>query len=942
MSQNDMSEVADLAKLEKAEPAKSSDDKTAIPEKGKEEKEMKKVKRKQGKKGVDYLKEAPTPSTTASSSTGVLPDGHDIKLENKIVDEIKTEMKEAKLEYDQNIAPHSALALNPAKNTASYYFDLSHFAIDKSRIKLRQKEEIVMSPSKTNAIKIHKDIYDYKAFKDKWDFWTSRWLTVADLMSNRFTARFKMAFSTIDEYTCTYHSVDEQFMPITPEEIFSAFKDSLTFGQAFLAQRKAFVQGADKLEKMRPIQMTAGALLRVNRATCYFDQRLYAPQNPLPAIRAMLGTAQDLEAIISAVNVTGNRYTLVLKSDVIKESSQIALMPTRTTPITAELNAISGKVFDFKTYMFLRVKQLVVDIADISATESLTNITAISTSLNIMLNAVSSVSSTSSTVYSADAQEIFSTMVAASCMPNTFKFVVEPNTLGAFVPKVCLDLVCYLIYTPANLIDHQTVDSIKDYMFNKFMGCFYTGGGNRTPLVQNRNAQAVWEHEYIRYDGANAINTPFQRLEDGLNPNQALNTSQNGWLKWVNPGHRVDGSEPFSAFFSYDFTTTLNANGMYGNSYAKFNVVINFLSAVTSFKQFANTITNQTLNNLAGFAKVLINQAATYGYFFRYFETIAMYITNLGIFQFNNNVGRVALDLSPAKLISFTAKLNTFSADYKSDYHKSLLWSNAVRFELKFICSWFATLWSVDNGTTDYLAASFVSNGDFRNFLTKIADTYKYMATTDVGKWVWDNLWAKMTTNYMVNLIPFVGAHFFELHDQVTRMELNCGYSPRVSYLRRSNQNNANGKWYELFDDNAEGPELLRSELSINPTVINPCIVVSNDLNFPCFRTIQTLANESTTGDDYELVKKIKTGTGVVDIPCYYCWHDDSPLDTHRVLYRQPSLLPRVFVAEDLNINSYAASNDPGRQFTYYNNSLSDIVFKSSDDIDKLFSAILM
>lgn len=360
----------------------------------------------------------------------------------------------------------------------------------------------------------------------------------------------------------------------------------------------------------------------------------------------------------------------------------------------------------------------------------------------------------------------------------------------------------------------------------------------------------------------------------------------------------------------------------------RYNIVVNFISGLVAHRIKPQAISNSQLQNLTGFVRVLAYQANVYGHFVTFLVATVSYLKSLELFTVGGPMKPYQVDYSAEKLLAVTAKLDMFSADFKSNYHEIVLWASAVKIEIRFVSSWFGTLFSKPD-----ISNLFVSNSKLREFLKPIADTFSYMMTTDVGKWVWANLWEKMVTNHMIDFRDMTNRAFNTSLDDVLGLERLGGYSESVTFNSRSSAiSRLDGIKYELKSVNP-GVAITRSDYMINVNLVNPCSI-TND-SYPCFRVTPTLANENTASTDLKIMADIREGTKSVDIPLYFRFNYKSPVNFDMIAVKQP-----LFMPSRSRLRSADVTPEADATIEYIANNIDDILFLSSKDLYPLFTLV--
>lgn len=368
----------------------------------------------------------------------------------------------------------------------------------------------------------------------------------------------------------------------------------------------------------------------------------------------------------------------------------------------------------------------------------------------------------------------------------------------------------------------------------------------------------------------------------------------------------------------------------------RFNIIINFLSAVLSCRIKAQALSNQQVQNLNGYIRVLAFQASVYKFFVTYLAATVSYLNGFEVFNVGGPMRPYNIDYDTERLLSITAKLSMFSADFKGMYHEMYLWSHAVKREIKFICRWFATLFSNDHNSTKYLTDSYVSNSALREFLKPIADEMKYMVTTDMGMWVWMNLWDRMVVGALSQFDEGDGANVRSFKYQlaiVEGLEDECGYRDSVLFnVRSSTLSPLPGIRYDIIGSLVPDNTVTRSDIIINPTLVIPSKVTH--AAYKCFKFEPVLSDSNTSSDDYKVLESIREGFQLVRIPQYFRFNFASPVNYDMITIKQPLIMPERSLLSEVSVRP------TGTNFTLFGNQVSDILFLSSDDLGKLFSLV--
>ena len=916
--------------------------------KTKDEEKREKEKKEEKKEEIfDKKRNKKKPSNTSKkySKTNIIDSKTEAKADssNKVEDVVeKTSDGVSKSENFANfMAQKEGYEYSPnneSSYTNDYSFSLKHFI----RSKLVDDKKYIYdgtyftARTQTYIHFVPNDIYQGASFKHKTDFWTARINLIIHFVILQIQLKFRCDVVINDQYLSEVSTLadSEIVNRIDYSKIKPFVKDSLIYTRWMHANMVRFYSN-NLIQSLAPIQLGGGAVLKSRRATVQVDQGLYSPVVP-SYLRRCITNSIGLYNELSSKNPATNLFILKFNSENIKNDSQLVLRHPEQLDNTRINEYISTLVPSYRSYILRRIKSLLSDFIDLQPGHITTNVSQISTTLNVIITNVSAANSIANSVFSTNVTDIFLTLVSGSCMSNMFKFTYDLNLSGGFNLTSVLSCCSYLVYVTNALMDPQTVVHIKSYLWLHLLGLYKYA-------LQNGN-----EVNSLIYDPVNPTQNGQDQAFDRNDAvvGQKLNYAYQSWVQYIAVGANTN---PIFSFFNYEFPQTAPTNGFNSlyegpTGMTRFTLIINLLLAVNAFGIANGTISTATKNTIMGFIDVLRNQAVAYEQMTVYMNTCTDYLMSLDLANFGPGPYKYDLPIEPNKLLSMTCKLDSFSADFKISFHNIHAWSLAVKFEIGTCVTLFRKLWSDTNYWNVYLD----SNHRIRKFMDPFMESFGYLMTTDVGKWVYANLWMNMTRETVVVDPLFdvwdqleLSDLFDTINNEIIALETRCGYCDEIAYNSAPLFRGGNDLEYLLTSGHpATTPRFTRHDAFINPDLPS-CTIHTSDKDFPCFRIKPTERSQNNTaGSDESLFDSIRSSQGVVDIPLYYRLVETSSLRLDPIYKLPPLVIPLNSIPLVTCDRPFLTPGDGNPTVTYFHNEVTDILCSSSDELKNIFTII--
>jgi len=895
-----------------------------------------------------------------SSSADPPPDTKSEPISTKIsetpAENSSTDITNIKSAYRMEGSPSTNSSMNESSYTNNYKFDMSYYFCTKSEFQVMDiyKYDFFIAPEGEYVYMHRKDLYGGKQFKDRLDFWQNRIIYSVKLFLSWVKIRLKMPVKVTQERTGMMHWLESQWLAITEEEMHSKFTtNSYRQGtQWFIDWTKFYT--AETLIKEPTIQLGNNAVLNVRTCDTKMQQGLYLPER-IEYVHNCLINMQDLYAEYANYNLAKKYWVVTYNSKAITDIKQLGIRHQEiNVPITRVMTIWNARLLDFRNQMHIKIKSITEDLLDLSAGMAAENVRTLTDNLGLVLTNVGKMNAVPSAIFSANASDIFKTLVSGCALSSMFRMVFDIGPYNSMDLSMIIKCMAYLLYTPQPLIDAGSVQNIKAYLWKNYLGVFTQKEGQRYERWDSNDPNSTVADVCISGVNMRGLqNVPLNRMRTNENSkdvdNPALNFTGNSsnWEQFASSPARG----PIAEFFRYDFPqrdTTSGINVLYEGSERmfRFDLIINFVGAVNAFPVYHGAIRNTDKNTLVGFWKLLKNQYVCYGEMTKYMTIAVDVICDLGITDFRPSQVPEALEIDYIQLFAVTTKLNFFTADFKMPYHKIKLWSAAVKVELGVCLNLYRYFWSKERNYTKVL----ISRSEVATFLEPIMALFRPLFTTDLAIWVFENAPSYMKVE-PVFPEPEVEAYdlldfFSELPHAENLMrgeEVKCGYMNSITYNAISSLNIGAGLAYKILgSDMQDGVQLQtktrRDFIMSTKDITQPLIIKSIDDDYPCFRTsLCWMGPEQTMApDDRTIISEIREGNKVIDVPVYVKWASSSAYFNDPIQYRPPSVMPVSF------INFNKVETDLGGvnvrdTVRFYNNGMEDMVFTKDSDIDKFF-----
>lgn len=861
-----------------------------------------------------------------------------VEKEQIINQKVEDGIGENLADFSSNVEGYASSVNNSSKYSNDYSFSLTHFlrttCLDDKHV--IYKGPMFTSKRQETIYNYYNDIYGGQSFKNKTEFWAARLQLIMHFVRIKFTLLLKLKTFADDSFNSTILNLspDEQFVNLPYEELKALLSDSPRW-LVWIRNAYALFHTQTRVLNLPNQILGSGIVLKRRSATTVCPLGLYVPTQ-IQYLEQCITTGWGFYNEIAFRNPATNFFTIRFNSTNVLTDAQIVIRhPIRGT--NARINEIlSYYIPSYRNFIFMRIRSLISDFIDLKAGHIITNVSQISTSLNIVITNVSAANSIANTVFATNVTDLFLTLAAGSCMSSLYQFTYDVNSNGGFNLTTLLSCFSYLMYVPNSLMDMQTVHHMKTYIWLHLLGCFKyaeAGRGNEVQCYHFRSVDPT----------VNTLRNAFD-FNDAV-VGQRLNRAYTTWTQYL--ANAVPGNGIYE-FFAYGFPRIdpiIGFNDLYeGADHAmRFSLCVNLLTSVSAYGVTNGTISTPTKNTIIGFIDVLRNQFDAYVQMAGYMNTCVDYMMSVGINNFGNGPFKYDLPIEPNKLLSMSVKLDSFSADYKMSFHNILAWGNAVKFEIGFCMTLFRYLWSDQKYWVVYL----VSNHRIREFLGPIKDGFKHYMTTDIGKWVFDNLWLHINKQTIVpdplidawNLLDLF-TEIDGIEASIKLLETNCGYSLTVGHNLPVKLNSAGDLDYILTGDtDVQWPIVRRLQAYIAPD-IPTCILQTDDNEFPCFRVRPKLKSGNDSIDaNNSVLDLIREGQGVVDIPLYYRLYLTGHLNMDGAVKNPPLILPiATFPMRSPSIAEMTPGGLPGSTVEYYHHDKSDIIFSGSSDLNTIFT----
>jgi hypothetical protein len=836
-------------------------------------------------------------------------------------------------------------SLNKSVTSNDLSWSMSHFLSTKSdTIGRLYGFDLILSPDKTYVYKREKDIYNGKSFPSKTVQWAARLDLACDVFLDQVRLRMNMAQEQLTFQNDDYIQIVDQYRPKTQQELLDLFHGTVDYSRTMIGNIQQYTS-ADRITVNASIDFR-GAKLRTRMATCYWNQGLHLPR-PTQYLLDSLDSIFTIYYELAEFNIASNRYQLRMNTHSITNVSHVAMRHVvNGLDVSPLLTLISTRLPNFRYYMYNRIKALINEIIVLKAGNSVENTALIANTMNITLTSVSTVNAMPGEIFSTEVSTVFLALTAGSCMPGMYRFGLNFNFQGALDIKNVTNIMSYLMYVPATMLDARSVASMKDYLWRKLLGSFVWSRNATCVIFNSQNPGLTAGGVSMRRIGANAIAGP-------------LNAEFNSWELYVTALAGAPGVSPIEQFFSFPFTPRDARNGrnilfLGPTRYRRYELCLNFISAVTSFSVQNGLITTGQKNQMVGLGNTILNQFIGYGEYTRYMTATVDYVMSLGLSSFGAHGGIHDLELSPTSFFAMTVKMNAFQADFSSAFYKSIAWSKAVKAEIGIVLNVFEYFFN----TANYWASFYRERrSTLVDFVKPFINKFKIYATTDIAKWVWENYLEVMYTLDVRNadvvlfdLLDF-GAGFNDILVRIEARELACGYRESIAINLPAANVTGPGLAYGIHVSNTDPAPFTytRRELSnsitnaVRPSVVNSRTMVNNTQeHWRSFRIIPTELTSDTQIDQTSIKHALETSSALVEIPYYYRWAFNANIFADSITTKHPMYMPygnvTNFFGRILVVDLGAEANT--HRVQYFKNEPEDILYQGSNNMDTFFEMV--
>lgn len=882
----------------------------------------------------------------SSAREGATMDAEAKKEMEREIDEIKEEEND-KDALMKGINSFKSGAANQSIKPNDFHFSMSQYLCDKSESRHLDIYRIsfIVSPDGAHVRGYREDLYGGRTFKNRIEFWQTREILIAKIVIAAFKIRMKMKYEVVQQDTGYTHWVDDQWIPIEREPFLKVLgQNSIDNGRLWNTAWKIFYT-TESLRSLGTVSVGNNTVLVRRSIGTLFDQGIYKPR-PRPYLNGCFTSIQDIYNTLRQLNLAGNYWTIQFDKSTITSDKNIGLQYVDQNPNPNQLfSTIATQIPGFRNMMYLKCRSVVDSLIELRASAAAENVRILADNLNLVLNNVSNVNALPQDVFSANAKDIFSTLVAGSVMSKVFKFVYDINPSGAYDLTTWASIFAYLIYTPQPLLDPETVFKMKTYLWNTFLGAYSVraaGGGN------------IGGYQFFDPNNPDVTIADFAVQNIAVRGDVPFNSAFAGITDFQ--GFAASNAQGIVAnFFRYNFAPL--PNGVNGDivlypglgRYFRYTLVLNFIRAVGSLDVFRYAINNNQRNQVIGFSSMIRNQYVQYSQFTLYLANVVQPINRLLIFDFDSGEVKQNLEINYDKFLALTVKLDYFRADFVNTWYRISAWAVAIKVEIGMIYNLYAKYWDDANyyANVNRGVPVMISRGDLSDFLKPVIDLYKVLFSTEEALWVFEKLptYMKVTPlagvpanvrNY--DVLDFEG-EINLIRDEIRAEEELCGYVSSVVFGGISAVNAGQGMQYISLAANVGLGNATRFQFSsdYDPT---PVIITSDD---PFFTPIGRVCPKLNTdpnflGDTMSLVQSLRDGNSINEIPLYYRWAVNSNLYYDNLISKPPLIMP--ITAENFeNINDVSAlvQND---NIEFYNNSIEDVKFTSSKDFDTFFKSV--
>jgi hypothetical protein len=791
------------------------------------------------------------------------------------------------------------------------------------------------------------DIYKGKAFQTKFEFWNEREMHVAKLVMAKLQIRMKMKITQINKDGGFTHWLDDQYVKVSKEELSSKLSLANNTDNAWSMVWKSF-WNTEALEINSSGRIGNGAVMTKRTMRTFYNQDLWRPEPPTYLLDCFYAS-QDVYSRYKEFNLATNQWTMkYMSSNVVSEKNVCFDYQPSDLDVSHIFSIVSFKVPNFRNNMFLRAKSICESLVLIKTEASRVNSKELTDALNLVLTNVTNANSIPSNVFSAQANDIFSTLMAGCVMDNIFRLTYDINPRAARDLTKWTSIVCYLIYTPSPLLDPATVQSMKEYLFSTFLSSWKIG-----PVVRGPGGAGLYG-KYGHFDPTR--NSLLQRyaLETAAPLASTGFPISTYWANWETLVQQVAGGA-IKEFFEYDFgpkgNDQFNKKILFeGNFYNRYVVVLNFLRCINEFAFVKGTLTTGQNNIVGGLALVIQNQEDAYYEYCKFLTEAVDEVIKLGLWRFNSNEQKQSLDISYDKFLSMTVKLHMFSADFVNTWYRTVAWSNAVKVESGIAMN----LILIYMQNTNYYANTrrhtgvFPSRGEVYDFIKPFLECYKSLFTTDVAQEIMRTF--PQTANVedptvdidilngdvlgLRQLIPYC-------RDYIKYYEEESGYIDEIGFLALTTISSGEAMSYRCYASDVKiASKILKRKDVVRDSHLTPHKIKSDDAEYPSFRVVLKFNTDNLyMGQDYaKIYEQLQLGNSTIDIPLVCRWAANSGYYKDLIIMRPPIAMP--FYSQNfgpIRISELINENDV---ITYFNNSISDVIFTGSEEFDKILISV--
>lgn len=863
-------------------------------------------------------------------------------VKSEMEETTKQAIKDHMLEIKTIKIDNTTLDLSVKKS--DYHFSMKQFLSSKCEYldTPLQKFKIYFDPHGDFIYADYDDIYGGKQFNNKHEFWLMREQMAAKFVMSRMKIRTQMKSSLIREESGITTWLTDQRLSYDMNSLKPPVHDRIV---EWIRLWKNFYY-SQSYNNLASIYLNNNAVLPIKSVTCFEDQTLF--DSAVPAyIAGCMRAVPDIYNTYAPRNLATNMWTMRYDNTSIVSEKNIGITHQPALFNDELFTHLSSRVPGFDAQMYMRLKTLVDDTIKVESHVSTDSVKAITNNLNLVLTNISTANTIPSSIFSANVQELLSTLVSGCVMSDVYKLSYDTVVFEGLDLVKVVNILSYLMYIPSPLIDPLTVDNMKSYLYSVFMGAYKLSNRNNNLNVKPFKGFDANQPNILQNIFAMTFGAPIPIADDS-----PLNFLAPTWADFLNLG--IGG--PIFDFFNHRFGPRARVNGQSicyegVGRYQRFSLVTNFLLAVTAFDILNNAMTSSVRGNFKGTSNMFRDQYLVYSQFTLYLTNVTNKIEDMRFFSYTTALAKVDLDLNYMKLFALTAKMGYFDAGFKNTMYKVYAWSDAVRVELSQILILFRKYWENDSYYADVArAGAFVKKSDLRKFIEQIVTPYRSLFTTDIALWVFDNI-----STYMRTDLPFVGGQLgiqdlYEFDDLIESAradvffaERQSGYRFSVAYNCLNDVNAGRGLLYNMSAITDNVAIVSRREfLTLNTRLSS--VITSSDDTYPCFRIRNNFINDV---DFYpiqkDLLADIREGNKLVDIPAFTRWtiHQNEEED---FLITNPPLFMPIEISDNplFEINNLQYLNDgtPANSNSFINNSTDDFIFTGSDNFDTFFHSI--